>query len=164
MAAHWYVAYVRSRSEKKVAERLEKNGITCYLPLIKSARQWSDRKKIVSIPMFSGYIFVHCLEEQLTNVRMVSGVANFIYREGKPARMPESDISTIKSLLNAEFYTEVHPDSFAIGTQVKINFGPMAGTIGELVAIENEKLFLLRIDVIQQALLIKVPAAYLEKI
>ncbi|HNF70394.1 MAG TPA: hypothetical protein PLL28_13520, partial [Chitinophagales bacterium] len=100
----------------------------------------------------------------LTNVRMVSGVANFIYREGKPARMPESDISTIKSLLNAEFHTEVHPDSFAIGTQVKINFGPMAGTIGELVAIENEKLFLLRIDVIQQALLIKVPAAYLEKI
>ena len=44
---NWYVAYVKSCSEFKVAEFLEKFGYEYYLPVKREVHQWSDRKKIV---------------------------------------------------------------------------------------------------------------------
>ena len=41
----WYVIKTTSRSEKKVAERIDAIGVQSYLPLMQSIRQWSDRKK-----------------------------------------------------------------------------------------------------------------------
>jgi hypothetical protein len=47
MAEHdnWYVLYTKSRKEKQVTSRLEERGITAYCPMVKTVRQWSDRKK-----------------------------------------------------------------------------------------------------------------------
>ena len=56
---NWYVIYTKPRSEKKVAERLSEDGVEVYCPMIKTIRQWSDRKKKVLLPMFPGYVFVH---------------------------------------------------------------------------------------------------------
>ena len=54
----WHVIYTAPRAEKKVNERLESQGVETYLPLQKTLRQWSDRKKKVSIPLFNSYVFV----------------------------------------------------------------------------------------------------------
>ena len=56
----WYVFYCRSRSEKKVLELLLKEGYTALLPMVKELRQWSDRKKIVIVPLIPGYVFINC--------------------------------------------------------------------------------------------------------
>ena len=95
---------------------------------------------------------------------MISGVVNYIYHEGKPAVMPDTQIQAIKQLLDTGSPMEVMPDTVSPGEKVRITFGPLTGTVGELVAIENEKHFLLRIEVIHQALVIKVPAGHLEKL
>ena len=50
--------YTRPRAEKKVNGRLEEKGYTTYLPLKKTKRQWSDRVKIVELPLISSYVFV----------------------------------------------------------------------------------------------------------
>ena len=55
---YWYAIYVRSRHEKKVHQLLLEIGIESSLPLIKTTRKWSDRKKKVEIPLFRGYVFV----------------------------------------------------------------------------------------------------------
>ena len=55
----WYAVYTAARAEKKVKERLDQIGIENYLPLRTEYRVWSDRKKKVSVPLISGYIFVH---------------------------------------------------------------------------------------------------------
>ena len=43
----WYAVYTRPRFEKQVLKGLLDQGIEGYLPLIKTMRQWSDRKKMV---------------------------------------------------------------------------------------------------------------------
>ena len=53
----WYAVYTAARAEKKVKERLDQIGIENYLPLRTEYRVWSDRKKKVSVPLISGYIF-----------------------------------------------------------------------------------------------------------
>ena len=47
---HWYAIYTRSRSEKAVNTELSLTGIESYLPLKKTIRIWSDRKKMVEVP------------------------------------------------------------------------------------------------------------------
>lgn len=59
---NWYVLYTFPRAEKQVKERLEREGIDCWLPLHRSPRVWSDRVKLVDVPLFNSYIFVHCAE------------------------------------------------------------------------------------------------------
>ena len=42
---NWYVVKTRSRAEVKVAERIDSKGLHVYLPLQRTIRQWSDRKR-----------------------------------------------------------------------------------------------------------------------
>ena len=54
---NWYAVQTRSRHEKVVAHRLTEQGITTFLPTIQEEHRWSDRKKIVELPLFSCYVF-----------------------------------------------------------------------------------------------------------
>ncbi len=45
LSQKWYAVYTRSRFEKQVLKGLLDQDIEAYLPLIKTVRQWSDRKK-----------------------------------------------------------------------------------------------------------------------
>lgn len=161
---NWHVAYVKSRSEKKVKERLDKMRIEAFLPLIKTVKQWSDRKKSIQIPLFNGYIFVRISKEDLTKVRMVEGLVNFIYQEKKIAIVPEKQINDIRSFLESGLPVSSDTGFFEKGEQVVINFGPLKGCQGELIEIENEKHFIVRVEVINQILKISVPKSYLEKV
>src|ERR1700712_1249639 len=99
-SANWYAVYTKPRWEKKVYALMTERGITAYCPLNKVRRKWSDRVKTVEEPLFSSYVFVQAEDDGLTNVRMVGGVVNFVYWQGKPAVIPEREILTIKKFLN----------------------------------------------------------------
>ena len=81
---HWYAVYVRSRNEKKVYELIKEKDIETYLPLVKTLRQWSDRKKMVEVPLFNSYVFVYVDLLEHFKVRQVPGIVNFVCFEGKP--------------------------------------------------------------------------------
>lgn len=160
----WYILYVRSRSEKKVMERMEKRNITAFLPMIKTMRQWSDRKKQVLVPLFNGYLFVKINPEQFTAVRMIEGVVNFVQQEKKHATISEEQISSIKRFIETGLHMETSSDHFEEGEKVKIKFGPLKDCEGELTEIKNEKQFIVRLEMINQVLIVNVPSSYLEKI
>src|SRR5437879_11574594 len=56
--AQWYALQTRPRHEKKVTAELERKGIPSYLPLLAQVHRWTDRSKIVRVPLFPGYAFV----------------------------------------------------------------------------------------------------------
>ena len=60
---NWYAVYTKPRSEKKLADRLNEHGIEAYLPLRKTLKQWSDRKKMVEEPLITSYVFVNITNE-----------------------------------------------------------------------------------------------------
>ena len=53
----WRVFYTRARAEKKCEERLQDRRIEVLVPKKKEVRQWSDRKKEVTVPLFRNYLF-----------------------------------------------------------------------------------------------------------
>src|SRR5439155_22663486 len=57
--ARWYAVQTRSRHERVVAAQLREQDVSTFLPMITRIRRWSDRRKLVEFPLFSGYVFVH---------------------------------------------------------------------------------------------------------
>ena len=126
-----------------MTERLDANGFEVYCPLIKTLRQWSDRKKKVQLPMFPGYVFVHVSEVERSQILMDAGVLNFIYWLGKPAIIRDNEIEAIKEI--AEFGNEVQINSeeFEKGKLVKIPEGPFKGMTGKIDKLDKKRVIVL---------------------
>ena len=95
---HWYVLYVNVRHEKKVFEKLQEQAIESYLPIVTRMKQWSDRKKRVEEPLFTGYVFVKLLEHELDKPLYVSGVLNYLSFGKKKAIVKQSEIDNLQYL------------------------------------------------------------------
>ena len=74
----WYALYTRPRAEKLVYQRLVEAGIETFLPLQKTYRMWSDRKKLVEKPLLSSYVFVKTNKKSFQKVYKTNGVVKFI--------------------------------------------------------------------------------------
>ena len=131
----WYAVYTRPRWEKKVASLMLENGIENYCPINKVTRQWSDRKKVVLEPVFKGYVFVRLEESRKWEVKDISGVLNFVYWLGKPAKIRDEEIDVIRKFLNE--FTDVQGESkgFVVNSEVRIRQGVLMNYHGIVVEV-----------------------------
>ena len=75
---NWFALYTMPRAEKKVFDRINEEGIEAYLPLMTSIRIWSDRKKKVTSPLISSYVFVNIDEKGLNNLLKIQDVLGIL--------------------------------------------------------------------------------------
>ena len=54
---YWYVLYTKPRHEFKAEAQINSLNIESYLPTNTVIKQWSDRKKKITEPLFKSYIF-----------------------------------------------------------------------------------------------------------
>jgi len=99
MESQWHVVHVLSRTEKKVAERLENKGIFAYLPIQKQLRQWSDRKKWVDMVVLSGYVFVKITKNEQQQVLQTPGVSRFLKHYGAIVSISDSEMQRFKKFV-----------------------------------------------------------------
>ena len=135
----WYVIYTQSRNEKKVAERLEKIGITAYCPLVTQVRQWSDRKKKVQVPLINSYVFVNLNEKERDNVFQVSGVVRYLFWLGKPAIVRDEEIFALQEGLKHTM-SAVEVTGLQIGDSISIPSGPFHGKEGIVKQVKKHSL------------------------
>lgn len=135
----WYAIYTKPRWEKKVYGLLLEKGVECYCPLNKVHRKWSDRIKVVEEPLFKSYVFVRVTEDDKTPVRMVDGVVNFVYWEGKPAIIKDKEILTIRKFLSDFEDVEVRQINLAAEDTVVIQQGVFMGKKGTVKRVLRKK-------------------------
>lgn len=154
----WMVIYTRPRWEKKVNQLLETQDIISYCPVRKVEHEWSDRKKIVEIPLFSSYIFVKINMREQSKVRQTLGVINFVYYQGKPAIVDEKIINEIKHFIHLCPEMEVvNLNDLSVGDRVKIKSGVFVNQTGKLIEIQGKNV-LMSLDNIGCLLIAKVPS------
>ncbi len=158
----WYPIYTRSRMEKKVHQELQEKGIVSYLPLKKTVKQWSDRKKMVEEPLLKSYLFVYITVGQQTEVLQMPGVVRYIYFSGKIASMPDRQIEDLKLLLATDDELETFDFEIGKGEKVLIKAGPFKDIIGEVVSIKNKKRLVLRLKNLGYAININTSMAFVE--
>ena len=158
----WFVVYTKPRWEKKVYKLLIENSIDAYCPINKIRKKWSDRYKIVEEPLFKSYVFVHIDESELTNVRMIDGVLNFVYWNKKPAIVKDFEIDNIKKFLGEYEHVEIVPIEIQPNDTVRIASGAfmdMEGKVmqqlGQFVEVEIKSLGFKLIAKVEKSRLIK---------
>lgn len=143
MNKHWFVLYTKSNCEKKVAELLTKRGIENYCPLNRVYRQWSDRKKQISIPLFTSYVFVRVYETDLALIRtQTSSIVNAVYWLGKPAVIRDNEIQEIKNFLTKHTEIKLEKRSVNHNDEVVIKRGPFYNQHGIVQSVKNHSVVL----------------------
>ncbi len=162
MEQNWYAVYVKSRNEKKVYQELCKKNIHAYLPLHKVMRQWSDRKKLVEVPLFNSYLFVKIDNSLYNQVLRIPGVVKFICFSAKAVSIPENQILSLQKALAISTEVEVLESAPAIGDTITLTSGPFKGYFG-IVVNEKKFKFVIRLEQIGYNVLITVPMSYIDK-
>lgn len=160
----WYALYTRPRAEKQVYQRLIDAGIETFLPLQKTYRMWSDRKKLVEKPLLSSYIFVKTKSKHFPEVYKTHGIVKFVTFEGQAVPIPHKQIDNLRLLINSDEEIEVTGEQFAKGDYVEVTNGSLVGLTGELIKIGSKKRVVVRIDKLDQNIVLKIPVAFLRKI
>jgi transcription antitermination factor NusG len=139
----WFAIRTRSRHEKAVADQLQRHSIECFLPLIKTTHEWSDRKKEVELPLFAGYSFARIVLSSPDRLRVLQthGVAGFVGVRGIGIPIPEGQITSLRTLLGNQIPMQEHP-FLHIGQRIRIKGGALDGVEGILAAQDDRHLII----------------------
>jgi transcriptional antiterminator RfaH len=119
----WFVLVIKTNREKQVAEVLEKHGFEIYCPLKKEIRQWSDRKKVLEVPVFQNYLFVRLKESDRDTVFITSHVQKYLYWLGKPAIVRDVEIAVIKEWMTNDNICNIKSSHLQKGKVITIEKG-----------------------------------------
>ena len=154
----WYVAYVGTRAEKAVRDRLISLGYEAY-----AATQWeihvwrSGRKKKIERPVITQYVFIRLTERQRAVVVTMPEIHYFLvnkagatnqYGRHLPAVIPDSQMQMLKRMLGqSESAVRFATSGFAVGDTVQV-LGWGDNLIGHIVRIpgDHARYIGLRID------------------
>ncbi|OGU63083.1 MAG: hypothetical protein A2V66_09360 [Ignavibacteria bacterium RBG_13_36_8] len=154
---NWYALYTRPRHEFKAAQQLANIKLEYYLPTTTKLKQWSDRKKKVTEPIFRGYIFIHCDERGRLDALQQNSIVKTISFHGKPAIVPEWQIENLKKLLEGNPDIIVS-DQIKEGAKIKVVSGPFKDVEGIVTYIKNERMLAITIDTLHRSILVTLPA------
>lgn len=155
----WYALYTASRQEKIAGRLLSEKGIECYLPLVKTMRQWSDRKKMVEFPLLNGYLFVRIHPSEKELVLQTRGIVRFVRCEGKDAVVRENEIEGLKQLVELGYHLEAQGirRQYKEGEKVKITSGALKNIEGYVIENKGERFIDILLESIGQSIRVKLP-------
>jgi len=157
----WIVTRTKARCEKKLADQAHRNGIHYFLPQMSSKRVYQKRKVTFTKPMFPGYLFV-CVDHLQKQLLAVTGLtAGFISVSNQEQLLIElralRKIPVEKVEVGNQYWRSK-------GLEVEIVKGPMAGTRGIVESHDKLHELRLQVDILRQAVLVKVDPANLKVI
>lgn len=158
----WRVFYTRSRAEKKCEKRLSRRGIEVLVPKKTELRQWSDRKKEVTVPLFRNYLFARVNEKDRLRVLRTNGIVRCVHFGGEPAYLCEDTARQLKRTQEAKGRLSTADLRPQIGETVAITDGPLEGLVGEVQEHRGQMYLLVRVEAVRQAVKVEVPADWVE--
>ena len=160
----WYALYTKSRTEKKVDQLLTEKGIETYLPLLKTLKQWSDRKKWVEEPLFRSYLFIRISEKERLDAIRTEGVVRMITFQGKPVSIPDKQIEAVRAYINEGGDRVEKEIQFVHGERVEVTRGTLQGLQGIMIETKGKKRVMVEIEGIGEKIILNIPKASLKSI
>lgn len=152
----WLALQVAPQHEKKVAVILEYKGFQQFYPTYKSKRRWSDRIKVLNLPLFPGYTFCRSSGSRGSDILATPGVNRIVSFGGKPCPVADEDIATLQAMAR----DGVDPRPFpylAHGQRVRIiQQGALFGIVGILTQVKNRARLVVSVDMIAKSISIEI--------
>ncbi len=158
----WLVLFTRPRYEKKIDQQLRDLSIISFLPLREELRSWSDRKKLVQLPLFSGYLFVKVNERERIAALEIEGTLRYVSFSGVIAEVSEETIENLKIAATRPADLRIEEAGLKLGQNVRVRHGPLAGMRGRLIEFRGNTRVAITVEAINQVVSVEVPLADLD--
>lgn len=151
----WYAVHVRAKYERKAADALLSKGYECLLPSYRERRKWSDRTKVIELPLFPGYVFSRFDVEKRLPILKTPGVIAVAGIGRIPQPLDAHEIEQIQRVTAADAPAQPWP-FFKIGERVRIISGPLMGVEGLLAQRRGETRVVLAVTLLEKAISVQV--------
>ena len=147
----WYVLHTKSRFENVVNEGLTKKSIEIFLPKVKVVSKRRDRKAMIQVPLFPGYVFVKTDLNPYEHIEIVKtvGAVRMIGNRDGPVAVPEVNIESLKIMVagNSSVITGTR---FKKGDMIMVVDGPFAGVTGTFIRYKGKERVVVYIEALGQ--------------
>jgi transcription antitermination factor NusG len=134
-----------------VTEGLLKKSLEVFLPKIRIRSKRRDRKLMIRVPLFPGYLFVRSALSPQAHLEIVKtiGAVRIIGSKEGPVPVPDATIESLKIIVVGE--NEVITGSrFKKGDRVVVVQGPFAGVTGAFVRYRGRGRVIVNIEALGQ--------------
>src|SRR6266536_2545126 len=150
----WHALWTRSHCEQLVHDQLAAKGFELFLPEVDV---WSSRggvRRLISAPMFPGYLFLHHAMDKASYVEVVKarGLVKVLGEQWDRLHVvPDVQIEALQRVLAARAPVLPYP-FLQEGQRVRIARGPLADVEGILVQSKpNKGLLVLSVTLLQRS-------------
>lgn len=161
----WYVLHTKSRFENVVNEGLQKKAIEVFLPRITVQSKRKDRKKMIRVPLFPGYVFVKSdlhPNHHLDIVKTV-GAVKLVGDKVSPISVPDETIESLRIMVTSD-QPVTTGSIFSKGERVLVVNGPFTGVIGVFDRYRGTDRIVVYIEALGQFAAVEVDVADVEKL
>jgi len=153
LGEEWYAVQTRHCCEHMATDHLRRLGIEALLAVHEEVHTWSDRRKLVLVPMFPGYVFVHIhLREARLAVLRTPGVRKFVTFNGSVASIEPAQIDAVRLLMERKIPCSIGP-CVPVGTRIRIEGGVLDGIEGTL-SQSSRQMLVITIEPLQRSITI----------
>ena len=147
----WYALHTKSRFENVVSDGLLKKSLEPFLPKIKVKSRRRDRKLMIQVPLFPGYIFVKTDLNPTEHIEILKtvGAVRLVGNKDGPISITDETIESLRIMIATE-----HPiatgSRFQKGDRVMVVYGPFAGVTGTFVRYRGKGRLIVNIEALEQ--------------
>jgi transcription elongation factor/antiterminator RfaH len=147
----WYVLHTKSRFENVVNEGLIKKSIEVFLPKVRVRSKRRDRKVMIKVPLFPGYLFVETDLAPYEHIEIVKtvGAVRLIGNKDGPIPVPSETVQSLKIMVKGSD-TVSTGTRFRKGDRVMVVHGPFAGVVGTFARYGGKERVIVNIEALGQ--------------
>jgi transcription antitermination factor NusG len=164
LATHWVAVWTRSRHEELVHSQLVGRDIEVFLPLFEAPSRRTDRRKMVELPVFPGYLFARIEPIQGHIVNATRGVVRVLGpTRSEYSVVPDEQVEAVRRMVESTLRIEPFP-FLKVGTRVRVKNGPLRGVEGTLIERRKRFRLVVSVDLLQQAVAAEISAEQVEPV
>ena len=152
----WYVIRVRSQAERLVQVGLHKKKFEVLNPTYQTLSIGKDRNKVISKPIFKGYMFFRALLDSESHLEVLKtpGVVEILGNRKGPTPVPYEQVENVR-ILEKHVGDCFFGTDLAVGDDVIVRDGPLTGLRGVIDRIDRKRLYI-HVDAIPGSVMIEV--------
>ena len=147
----WYVLHTKSRFENVVNDGLVNKSVEVFLPRIQVRSKRRDRKAMITVPLFPGYLFVKTDLSPHNHLEIVktTGAVKLIGTKDGPVTVPQTAIESLKIMVegNNQVSTGYRLKK---GDPVIVIAGPFTGVSGIFARYRGQERVVVNIEALGQ--------------
>lgn len=157
----WYVIYTKRGQEDRALTNLERQGVACYLPMLRTQRVSHGVAETILEPLFPRYLFIQLDPDGAgwSVLRSTRGVTRLVTFGSEPAAVNDGLIALLKSKEEAMNSAPL----FAAGEPVQVTSGPFSGIEGVYLMADGESRAMVLVELLSKPARLPVPIGHLKR-